>query len=115
MWHGNYIRWLEEARVCYLSNRNLPYDRLVSEYRTELVVRDVSIRYASPARLGDSIAVTIRLAAEQTKVRLTIFSDFIRQSDKKMCASAKIIVVPIDVETGKIRRIWPDALKEALL
>lgn len=115
MWHGNYIRWLEEARVRYLSYRNLPYDELVSVHNTELIVRDVSIRYTSPARLGDEIEVTILLADERNKVRLTIFTEFIRQSDKQICASAKIVVVPIDAKTGKVRRVWPERLREALL
>lgn len=115
MWHGNYIRWLEEVRVRYLSHRGLPYDELVSVCHTELVVRDVAIRYISPARLGDTIEVTIRLKNEKNKVRLTIFSEFIRQSDKQLCASANIIVVPIDTETGKVRRVWPEPLKKALL
>lgn len=115
MWHGNYVRWLEEARVSYLSYRKFPYEELLSKHHTELVVRDISIRYLSPARLGDTLKVTIRLANEPNKVRITIFSDFVRESDNQLCASAKVIVVPVDSETGKIRRAWPQPLTTALL
>lgn len=115
MWHGNYIRWLEEARVKYLQFRNLPYEQLMQIHRTELPVRDMSIKYSHPARHGDDIKVTVRLGHPINKVRLVILSDFIRIKDNKLVASASVTVVPMDIDSGKLRRKWPSALTHALL
>lgn len=115
MWHGNYLRWLEEARVKYLADRNLPYQELMEIHHTELPVRDLSIRYLQPIRHGEQIRVTVRLAEPINKVRLAILTDFIRDSDGKLCATACVTVVPVDTDTGKLRRAWPTALAKALL
>lgn len=115
LWHGSYIAWLEEARVRYLLFRELPYDELLNDYNTELVVRDLNIRYMSPLRLGDQARVTIRLGESTNKVRISIKTQFIRSLDEKLCATAEVTVVPIDTATGSIRRRWPEPLKRALL
>lgn len=84
-------------------------------HRTELPVRDLSIRYLHPARHGEQIRVTVRLAQPINKVRIVILSEFIRVKDDKLCATASVTIVPVDSVTGKVHRAWPAALKEALL
>lgn len=113
MWHGNYLKWLEEARVNYFIGRNLPYQRLMNMHRIELPVKHVSMEYLRPARLGDQVKIIIRLGEPVTKVRVTVLSEFVRVEDNEILATASVTIVPIDCDTGKIRRVWPEELTNA--
>lgn len=114
LWHGAYVRWLEEARVCYLKHMQLPYDELVVTHNTELVVRDLQLRYLSPAKLGDDVLVTIRVAATDSKVKIPIESEFVRVEDGKTCATAMVTIVAVDASTGRPRRAWPKPLTDSM-
>lgn len=95
--------------------RKLPYDQLVRDHATELVVRDLRIRYLSPAKLGEDITISVRMEEPNGRVRIVIHSDFTRESDNTVCARAEITLAPIDIANGKVCRVWPDVLKDALL
>lgn len=114
LWHGSYVRWLEEARVRYLKHMNLPYDELVIAHKTELVVRDLQLRYLSPAKLGDDVLVTIRVAPTDSKVRIPIESEFVKVDNGKVCATALVTIVAVDVNTGRPRRVWPQPLTDSM-
>lgn len=105
---------MEEARVRYLEFRNLKYQDLIEQHRTELVVRDATVRYISPAVLGDDIEVSIQMQNPAGKVRIVIESEFVRLSDQKLCARGQVTVVPINSDSRKVCRVWPDVLRQAL-
>lgn len=107
------MRWLEEARVRYLTFCAIPYEDLVEIHDTELVVRDLSIRYVRAARMGDVLDVSVR-QGENTKMRIEMVSEFVRVSDGVVCAKASVTLVPVIARTGKMRRSWPDVLEKAL-
>lgn len=113
LWHGSYVRWLEEARVQYLNFIDLPYEQLVQVHHTELVVRDLNVRYLSPARLGDELFITISLQYDG-KVRIPIQSEFIKANDGTVFATAQVTLAAIDMTTGKLRRKWPQVLTDAI-
>lgn len=98
----------------YLKHMRLPYEELVVEHNTELIVRDLQLRYLAPAKLGDELLVTIRVAASDSKVRIPIESQFLRVADGKMCATSTVTIVPVDAKTGRPRRVWPQPLTDSL-
>lgn len=114
LWHGAYVRYLEEARVRYLLHCNFPYEKLVSEYQTELVVYDLNIRYLLPAKMGDNIYITVRQSDGKSKLRMVIDSEFRRNHDHVLIAKASVILVPVNTQTGKLRRAIPKQLIDAL-
>lgn len=76
-------------------------------------MRDLSIRYSSPARLGDHVRVSVRVG-DRTRVRLEMLSSIQCVADGRVCATATVTLAPIDTATGKVRRAWPPALINAL-
>jgi len=100
--------------VRYLSHVNVPYEELVDVHRTELVVRDLTIRYQVPPRMGDDVLVSIVMPDVKGKVRIPIHSQFIREADGVVCATAQVTLAPVDVDSGKLKRLWPDVLTKAL-
>jgi acyl-CoA thioester hydrolase len=116
MWHGSYVRWLEEARVRHLAEIDVRYDKLVSDTRLELVVTSLNIRYARAARMGDHVTLTQRFAMESSsRVRLVTKSTFTRDGDGASLATAEVTVTPINIDTGKVVRRWPDSLQVAVV
>ena len=58
--HSNYIRWFEEARVDFLKQIGLPFEKI--EERGLLVpVLGVSARYLLPFRFGDVFQIQIKV------------------------------------------------------
>lgn len=100
--------------MLYLKHMHLPYEELVVEHNTELIVRDLQLRYFAAAKLGDEVLVTIRVAASDSKVRIPIESDFIRVADGKTCATSLVTIVPVDAKTGRPRRVWPQPLTDSM-
>jgi acyl-CoA thioester hydrolase len=116
MWHGTYVRWLEEARVRHLADIDVHYDKLVSDTRLELVVTSLNIRYARAARMGDLVTLTQRFAMESSsRVRLVTKSTFTREDDGASLATAEVTVTPINIDTGKVVRRWPESLEVAVV
>ena len=115
MWHGVYVRWMEESRVQFLAERNISFERLVDEIKVDLPVRELNVRYKTPLRMGDEVRIVTRLGKETNKVRLCVKTDFIRVSDGALCASGQVTNVAVSMETGTLLRRWPPALEKALL
>jgi acyl-CoA thioester hydrolase len=116
MWHGTYVRWLEEARVRHLADIDVHYDKLVSDTRLELVVTSLNIRYARAARMGDLVTLTQRFAMESSsRVRLVTKSTFTCEDDGASLATAEVTVTPINIDTGKVVRRWPESLEVAVV
>jgi len=68
--HSNYIRWMEEARVCFLDNIGFGYAWLESQGLVSPVV-GVECRYLHPSVFDDKIAIDV--SVEEFKgVRLVI-------------------------------------------
>lgn len=91
----------------------MPYEILVRDHATEFVVHELSVKYLSPARMGDEIAVTVDLAPPECSVRIPVESKFIKLADDTILATALVKLVAIDTATGRPRRKIPGALREA--
>ncbi|MDR2180020.1 MAG: acyl-CoA thioesterase [Synergistaceae bacterium] len=60
--HAHYIHWFEEARVDFLAQIGFPYERVESLGIT-FAVLELSCRYKSPVRFGDTVHILVGLAA----------------------------------------------------
>lgn len=69
--HSNYIRWMEEARVHFLSEIGWPYDKLEEKGIISPVTR-VNCDYLATSTFADEIRITISVAA--VKAARLIFS-----------------------------------------
>jgi acyl-CoA thioester hydrolase len=112
VWHGTYLTWMEAARVeCLLSN-GIDFSELIS-IGCDLPVIDLSIRYHHPLAMGMSAVVKTRMT-EIEGVR--IHWDYKVQSldGQQTYLTARVTLVAIDRDKGKIMRQLPPVVKNAL-
>lgn len=113
LWHGAYVRWLEEARILHFSAAGVDYGALVAESRTELVVTYLAIRYITAAKLGDVVALTETIDfAASSAVRVRVKAQF--KCGDVLIATAEVQLTPICADSGKVVRKWPAVLKECM-
>ncbi|MBE9223329.1 acyl-CoA thioesterase [Cyanobacterium stanieri LEGE 03274] len=113
VWHGNYIPWLEEARIEYLRQIGIDYVDLVNA-GCELPVVEINLRYHQPLKMGQSAIVKTRLNQIQ-KVRMHWDYEIVSFTSQQLYLSGRVTLVGIDTQKGKILRQLPPILQEALI
>ena len=58
IWHGNYVRWMEEARTDFMDQLGFPYARAV-EAGIDFALTDISCKYRAMTRFGEELAITV--------------------------------------------------------
>ncbi|MEA5513840.1 thioesterase family protein, partial [Nodularia sp. UHCC 0506] len=112
VWHGTYIAWMEEARVECLRSIGIDFADLVA-LGCDLPVVELSIRYHRAIHLGMAVIVKIRIT-EVTGVRMNWDYGIVSTDGQELYTTAKVTLVGLDRERGKIMRQLPPTVKEAL-
>ena len=60
--HGNYILWMEEARTDFMDQIGWSYHKAV-DAGIDFAVTDVSCKYRSMTRFGETVAITMEVQA----------------------------------------------------
>jgi acyl-CoA thioester hydrolase len=112
VWHGTYLTWLEEARVEYLRSLGVNFADLVA-LGCDLPVVDLSVRYHRSLQMGMTAVLKTRME-ELKGVRINW--DYVLESEdrQEIYITAKVTLVAVDRERGKIMRQLPAAVKDAL-
>jgi acyl-CoA thioester hydrolase len=110
VYHSEYLKFLERARTEWL--RHLGYDHqvLARDHRVLFVVTALAIDFARPARLDDSLAVSVRLES-LGKVRC-VFAQEIRRDDEVL-VKARVTVASVAGESMKPVEI-PEGLRKKM-
>ncbi len=113
MWHGAYLAWLEESRVCALSSIGLPYKDLIDK-GIEMPVVDLKIKYRKPIEVGDEILLESH-CLQRRGVRWPWYSRFL-QEEGDVYAEAFVDLVLVRLTSGKrmLVRNPPEDLQHAL-
>ena len=69
VWHGNYVRYLEEARCALLDRLGYSYPQMEESGYLWPVV-DLRLKYVRPARFGQKIRVIATLVEYENRLRL---------------------------------------------
>jgi acyl-CoA thioester hydrolase len=117
VWHGSYLRWLEEARIDALRQVGLEYSELV-RLGCDLPVIRLELNYCRPLRMGD-LGIVKSQIIHRDRVRLVWEQNvYILQQDPKtpsrIALEAKVTLVPVDMEKKKILRQLPLSLSHGL-
>ena len=112
VWHGTYLSWMEEARVESLRSIGIEFAELVN-LGCDLPVVELSLRYHQPVKLGMVVVVKARMANIQG-VRLDWDYEIQSLDGKELYVTAKVTLVTVDREKGKIMRRLPPSI-EAIL
>lgn len=112
VWHGTYISWMEEARVECLRSVGIEFANLVA-LGCDLPVVELSVRYHRQIQLGMAAVVRTRLAAANG-VRINWDYQIQSPDGHQLYVTARVTLVAVDRQKGKIMRQLPLAMKDAL-
>ncbi|MEH2072194.1 MAG: thioesterase family protein [Nostoc sp.] len=112
VWHGSYLAWMEEARVECLRSIGIEFSDLVA-LGCDLPVVELSVRYHRSILLGMAAVVKTRMA-EVTGVRIDWDYAIVSTDGQQLYVTAKVTLVALDRERGKIMRQLPPSVKDAL-
>ncbi|MDP5336950.1 MAG: acyl-CoA thioesterase [Nodularia sp. (in: cyanobacteria)] len=112
VWHGTYLTWMEEARVECLRSIGIEFADLVA-LGCDLPVVELSVRYHRSIQLGMAVIVKTRMT-EVTGVRINWDYEIVSTDGQELYVTAKVTLVALDRERGKIMRRLPTTFKDAL-
>ena len=97
VYYANYLKYLERARTEWLAAAGVTLSALEIEHNAVFVVHRLEIDYRRPARLGDSLKISLA-PVERTRVRLVVAQDILRNDEP--ISSARVSLACLD------RRTW---------
>jgi tol-pal system-associated acyl-CoA thioesterase len=110
VYHGEYLKFLERARTEWLRHLGYDHQALARDHRVLFVVTSLAIDYAKPARLDDSLAVSVRLES-LGKVRC-VFAQEVRRDDEVL-VKARVTVASVAEGSMKPAEI-PEGLRKKM-
>jgi acyl-CoA thioester hydrolase len=111
VWHGNYARFLEQARCALLERIGYSYVQMAESGFAWPIV-DMRIKYVRPVRLGQEIVVSAALAESQN--RLKIDYRIRDRSSGEVLTKAHTVQVAVCMRTGEMQFESPPALLDRL-
>lgn len=107
VWHGNYPRFLEQARCALLDRIGYNYVQMkASGYAWPIV--DMRIRYVRPIRLAERIVVTAKLMEYEHRLKLEY--RIRRKADGEVLTKAQTVQVAVHMLSGDLLLESPPAL-----
>ena len=110
VYHSEYLKFLERARTEWLRHLGYDHQALAREHRVIFVVSAAAVDFTKPARLDDTVAVSVRLES-LGKVRC-VFAQEIRRDDEVL-VSARVTVACVTGENMKPVEI-PEGLRKKM-
>jgi len=107
VWHGNYVRYLEEARCALLDRIGYNYVQMSQSGYLWPVV-DLRVKYVRPLRFGQQVTVRAELAEYEN--RLCIDYRIADASTGEILTKARTIQVAVDARTDELCFECPSAL-----
>ena len=99
VWHGNYVRFLEQARCALLDKIEFGY-REMAETGYLWPVVDLRIKYVRPIRFGQEVKVTATMA--EYEYRLKIDYRLADLATGEVLTKAHTIQVAVDAATKEL-------------
>ena len=110
VYHGEYLKFMERARTEWLRHLGFDHQALARDHRIVFVVTAAAIDFTKPARLDDTLAVSVRL--ESLGKARCVFAQEIRRDDEVL-VRARITVACVAGEHFKPTEI-PEALRKKM-
>jgi acyl-CoA thioester hydrolase len=110
VYHANYLRYLERARVEWLSRLGYEQRTLAEKSGISFVVSRLEISYKVPARLDDRLEVQttpIKLGS----VRIVFRQDILFLESRVLAASAEVEVACVNLEAFRLARMPKELVK----
>lgn len=98
VWHGNYLKYFENAREEMFRSLGLSYEEL-EKSGIIMPVANASLRYVRPLRYGDEFVV--RVSVEEAPLVRMVFKYRILSLDSELMAEGSTTLVFVDVLSGR--------------
>ena len=109
VWHGNYVRFLEQARCALLDKIEYNYSEMLrSGYAWPVV--DLRIKYVRPVRFGQEVRVTATMVEYENRIKIDYrVADL---ASGEVLTKAHTIQVAVDVANNELCFESPCALTD---
>ncbi|MBO6114135.1 MAG: acyl-CoA thioesterase [Lachnospiraceae bacterium] len=108
--HSNYIRWMEEARVDFLSQIGWDFARL-EELGIASPVTALDCKYKTSCTFSDEVYITVRIE-EFKGVRLKLYYEMKNKDDKVLCeAHSEHCFLSMDGKLLRLQKEYPEFYK----
>lgn len=109
VWHGNYARYLEQARCALLDRIGYNYPEMAaSGFMCPIV--DMQLKYVRPIRFAQTVVVTATLAEYENRIRI----DYRIRDEKtgELLTKARTVQLAVNAKTGELSFESPPVLIE---
>ncbi len=114
MWHGSYLKWLEEARIDALSSVGVSYSNLSRE-GFEMPVVELRIKYLAPLLHGDQVLLK-SWVLQGKGPRLHWQTKFFKDSSELLAISnIDLVLIKKDKSRIHLLRKAPSHIQKALI
>lgn len=111
VWHGNYLRYFEQARCALLQQIDYDYPQMrASGFAWPIV--DIRVKYVRPLRYGQSVIVRATFA--EWEHRLKIVYEARDAASGQRLTRGYSIQVAVDIATQEMLYVSPPVLLERL-
>jgi acyl-CoA thioester hydrolase len=104
VWHGHYLRYLENARWALMDRVGYGFARMVESGFAWPIV-ELQVKYVSPARFGDELRIRASLVEWETRLALNYLVT--RRRDGARIARARTVQVAVDARSGELQFATP--------
>jgi len=109
VWHGNYIKYFEEARCVFLDKIGYNYEAMrASGYAWPVV--DIRVKYVKPLRFNQHVVVSVEMSEWENRLRLEyrIFD----AATKEKLSQGYSIQVAVDMSNHELQFILPAVFRD---
>ena len=104
VWHGHYLRYLENARWALMDQLGYGLERML-ESGVAWPIVEVQTKYLSPARFGDRLRVRASLVEWEARLALNYLVS--RPRDGVRIARGRTVQVAVDARSGELQFATP--------
>jgi acyl-CoA thioester hydrolase len=110
VYHSEYLKFMERARTEWLRHLGFDHQALARTHRILFVVASIAVDFVKPARLDDTLSVSVRLES-LGKVRC-VFAQEVRRDDEVL-VKARVTVASLAGENFRPSEI-PESLRRKM-
>lgn len=110
VWHGTYLRWMEQGRVEICRAVGLDLTELKNN-NVMIPVTNINVRFKASAKLDDKICIETEIS-KISPITITFIQCVKSKDSNRIFVQAEIEVVAVN-QDGKIYRRIPEILKSA--
>jgi acyl-CoA thioester hydrolase len=111
VWHGNYVRYLEEARSALLDHIGYNYEQMAESGFAWPIV-DLRVKYVKSVTLLQEIKVIATLVEYENRLRISYRIVDAKNGD--VFTKAETVQFPVSMTTGEVCLDCPLALTDAV-